>query len=363
MVKILHAADFHMDSPFASLPEDKAKLRRREQRELLERIAGLSRDADVVLLAGDLFDSAASYWETAETLGRMLSDMKAEVFIAPGNHDYCTSRSPYAFMELPENVHIFKTPQLRAVELPKLGVRVWGAGFTSDSCEGLLRGFTAPRSEYVELMVLHADLAAESKYDPITEADIAASGLDYLALGHIHAYSGIKKAGGTFYAYPGCPEGRGFDETGPKGVITGTVSKGVAKLDFAELPGRRYRVIDVDLTGETDALEAAKRAVGDGYPKDVARIVLKGQFSGEADAEDVRRELEDRFFHLTVKSEVKKARGVWDGAGDDTLTGMYLAKLREKYAQAGEDTESREIIELAARYGLSALENREEWRP
>jgi hypothetical protein len=36
-VKILHAADFHLDSPFESLPEDKARARRREQRGLLER--------------------------------------------------------------------------------------------------------------------------------------------------------------------------------------------------------------------------------------------------------------------------------------------------------------------------------------
>ena len=41
MVKIVHAADFHMDSPFQSLPEDKAAQRRREQRELLERLAAV----------------------------------------------------------------------------------------------------------------------------------------------------------------------------------------------------------------------------------------------------------------------------------------------------------------------------------
>ena len=363
MVKILHAADLHMDSPFAALPEEKAKLRRREQRQLLDKIAELSKNADIVLLAGDLFDSSASYWETTEALSSMLTAIKAEVFIAPGNHDYCASRSPYAFMELPENVHIFKTPQLRAVELPKLGVRVWGAGFTSGSCEGLLKNFTVPKSDYIELMVLHGDLAPESRYDPVTEADIAGSGLDYLALGHTHTYSGVKKAGGTFYAYPGCPEGRGFDETGPKGVITGTVSKGKVALEFTELPGRRYRIVEADLTGETDLSAAVKKAVGQGFPDDVVRLVLKGQYSGDVDTEALRQSLEDRFFHLTVKNELKKTRGIWDGAGDDTLTGLFLSKLREKYDEAGEDAESRELIELAARYGLAALESREEWRP
>ncbi len=363
MVKILHAADLHMDSPFAALPEEKAKLRRREQRELLDKIAELSKDVDIVLLAGDLFDSSASYWETTEALSNMLANIKARVFIAPGNHDYCASRSPYTFMDMPENVHVFKTPQLRAVELPELKVRVWGAGFTSTSCEGLLKNFTVPKSDYIELMVLHGDLSPESKYDPITEADIAGSGLDYLALGHTHTYSGIRKAGGTFYAYPGCPEGRGFDETGPKGVITGAVGKGEVKLDFTELPGRRYRIIEADLTGERDLVEAVARAVGEGYPRDVARLILKGQYPEEADIEALTRALEDKFFHLTVKNELKRTRGLWDGAGDDTLTGLFLAKLRRMYDEAENDEAGRELIELAARYGLSALESREEWRP
>lgn len=363
MIKILHAADFHMDSPFAALPAEKAAQRRVEQRALLDRLAEEAGRADVVLLAGDLFDSAASYWETSEALTRMLSSIKAHVFIAPGNHDYYTSRSPYAFMELPENVHIFKTPQIRSVELPNLGVRVWGAGFASGSCEPLLRNFTVPDSGYVEIMVLHGDIGAESDYNAISTQEIARSGLDYLALGHVHSYSGIKKAGKTFYAYPGCLEGRGFDETGPKGVITGTVSKGDASLAFTEIPGRRYRVVEVDLTGVTDAAGAVSEALGSRYREDVVRVVLKGEYPGQPDTQAIAGALEDRAFQLTVKNSTRPKRGLWDGAGEDTLTGMYLARLREQYDQSQGDDQSREIIELAARYGLAALEGREEWRP
>ncbi len=362
MIKILHAADFHMDSPFYSLPEEKAVQRRREQRELLDKLAAAAEDADVVLLAGDLLDSSASYWETAETLKRVLSSMKAHVFIAPGNHDYYSARSPYAFMELPANVHIFRTPQLKCVELPELEARVWGAGFTSAGCEPLLRDFTVRRSALTEIMVLHGDVAAASRYNAISEQDIARTGLDYLALGHVHTFSGIKKAGETFYAYPGCLEGRGFDETGPKGYIAGTVSKGSCELSFRPIGGREYRVLEADVTGFDDALASARAAVGEGYPSDVARLILKGEYAGEADLEAIREALSDKFFHLTVKSELRRKRGLWDGAGEDNLTGMFLAGLKEKYDGAA-DEESRRLIELAARYGIAALEGREEWRP
>ncbi len=362
MIKILHAADFHMDSPFRALPEEKAVERRREQRELLDRLAADAENVDLVLLAGDLFDSDASYWETAETLTRVFSSIKAQIFIAPGNHDYYTSRSPYATMELPANVHIFRTAQLRGIELPELNARVWGAGFTSAGCEPLLRSFTVRQSDRMELMVLHGDIAQNSRYNAVSEADIARSGLDYLALGHVHAFSGIKKAGNTFYAYPGCVEGRGFDETGEKGWLLGAVGKGNADLTFRPSGGRQYRILEADLSASDDALATVLEAVGDGFPRDIVRLILRGEYSGEADPEAIRQALSDKFYHLTVKNELRRRRGLWEGAGEDTLTGMFLADLKSKYEES-EDEDSRALIELAARYGLAALEGREEWRP
>ena len=54
-LRILHAADLHLDSPFEGLPAGKAALRRGEQRELLGRLAELARQeqGQLVLAAGD----------------------------------------------------------------------------------------------------------------------------------------------------------------------------------------------------------------------------------------------------------------------------------------------------------------------
>ena len=70
MLKFVHAADFHLDSAFASLPPRQAAARRRESRELPQRLANYANQngIDLVLLAGDLFDSAAAYRDTAESL-------------------------------------------------------------------------------------------------------------------------------------------------------------------------------------------------------------------------------------------------------------------------------------------------------
>ena len=75
MLTIIHGADFHLDAPFAALPPDKARARRAEQRELLDRLAGLAeeRRADVVLLSGDLLDGGQTYQETVQALARTLA--------------------------------------------------------------------------------------------------------------------------------------------------------------------------------------------------------------------------------------------------------------------------------------------------
>ena len=109
MLKIIHAADFHLDSPFSGLTPEQAAVRRGEQRLLLDDLVALTRreEADLVLLSGDLLDGAHVYRETAQALARALGEMPCPVFIAPGNHDPYTPDSVYATVKFPENVHIF----------------------------------------------------------------------------------------------------------------------------------------------------------------------------------------------------------------------------------------------------------------
>ena len=95
MIRILHAADLHLDSPFAAMPPQKAAARRADQRELLLRLTAAcnERNCDLLLLAGDLFDSDQVYRETAELLVKALGACRAKVFIAPGNHDFFSPSS------------------------------------------------------------------------------------------------------------------------------------------------------------------------------------------------------------------------------------------------------------------------------
>lgn len=361
-VKILHAADFHIDSPFDALPEEKAAVRRREQRELLGKIADIAKEqeTDIILLSGDLFDSDVSYYETCETLEQVLAGVSARVFISPGNHDYYCRKSPYAHVRFPDNVHIFKAPAVSFVDIPELDCRVWGAGFNTPLSESLIKGFEAKKPNMINLMTLHGDLGGDT-YNHIDTADIASSGLDYLALGHVHTFSGFLKAGNTVYAYPGCPEGRGFDETGEKGVIVGTVSKSGCDLRFMPLGGREYKILNVDMTAKADPITALKEAIPENSERDIYRVIFTGEYAGAVDTAALSDIYGGYFFHAVFRDETRKSGDIWLGTGENSLRGAFLERMRNAYEQAAED--KKESVLNAVRYGLAALDRREDWRP
>lgn len=361
MICFLHAADLHLDSPFRALPPELAQQRRTELRQLPMTLAQLANEhrCALVLLAGDLFDTVGGYPETVDALIRAARATRAHIFIAPGNHDFYAPGSPYASADFPENVHIFRTPQPEAVVLPELGCTIYGAAFPAERAPALLEGFRVQDPGTQNLMVLHGDaLNAGSPYNPVSEVQIAASGLDYLALGHIHARTELRHAGGTAYAWPGCPMGRGFDETGEKGVYLGTLDSGETQLQFLPIPGRRYEVLSVP-AGD-DPLSAILAALPEDTTRDSYRILL----TGEADAPNLRaleQALHERFYALSLRDETHPRAALWAGVGENTLRGLFLARLKVQWDAAGE--EDRRRIELAARYGLAALDGREVPQP
>ena len=94
MIRILHAADLHLDSPFEGLPEEKTAIRRREQRELLRTLPRLRSEsgAQLVLLAGDIFDRGVAFAETEEALSAAIAECAVPVVISPATMYWAPSQ-------------------------------------------------------------------------------------------------------------------------------------------------------------------------------------------------------------------------------------------------------------------------------
>ena len=357
MIKFLHAADLHLDAPFSALRPELAAQRRREQLEVLTALfdAAQAHGCDLVLLAGDLFDAENAGAETVEALQRACALCRAKIFIAPGNHDCCRLGSSYRMGGWPGNVHIFRSRTIERVCLPELSCTVFGAGFEASFEQALLEGFRA-EDDGAQIMVLHGDaVQKDSSYNPISKAQIESSNLTYLALGHIHQASGLLHAGKTAYAWPGCAMGRGFDELGEKGAYLGEISdSGEVTLRFLPLGGRKYEILRVE--AGSDPLAAIRKALPAQTQNDIYRILLTGE-AEEIDTQALERELEGQFFGLSIRDETRPKKDLWQGAGENTLRGLYLTKLRAQY-DAAPDEQTRRAIAQAARLGLDAMENR-----
>ena len=349
-LKILHSADWHLDSPFAGFSQEQRAFLKEQQRKIPGKIVDLCRreSCDLMLLAGDLFDGEASR-DTVENLKKELENAEIPVLISPGNHDFCAMGSPWLEENWPENVYIFRGG-LEEVTISGLNCKVYGAGFQSMDCGSLLEGFQAAGDEKYAIGLFHGDpVQKKSPYNPITAAQVKNSALDYLALGHIHK-AGTFRAGQTLCAWPGCPMGRGWDELGEKGVCIVTLSdEAQVKAVGLDLP--RFQELEVDVG--SDALAALEGALPGGGSSDFFRVNLTG--FGQVDLEELERKLEN-FPNLELRDKTEAPMDLWAELGEDTLEGVYFGKLRQGME---EDEENGEIFRMAAEISRKILLGKE----
>ena len=351
MIKILHSADWHLDSPLLFRNPEQTRYLRQALSAIPEKIAALCKaeNCDLMLLAGDLFDGAYQAG-TLQALKNALAQVQVPVFITPGNHDYVSTTSPWMGQVWPDNVHIFTRPSLECVVLEDLDLAVYGAGFVSMDCAALLTDFTAQAPQKHKVMVLHGDpTQPNSPYCPISKQQVVASGLDYMALGHIHKGDSFR-AGKTLCAWPGCPMGRGYDEEGEKGVLIVTLGE-TTEARFVAMDTPRF--YDLEVTVEEDpakALDSVLPAMGN---MDLYRIT----FTGSCEPFNTDALLRPEFPNLLLRDRTVPPVDIWGSAGQDTIEGHYFKLLQDKLTDADEE-EARRIY-LAAEISRKILEGRE----
>lgn len=352
-MKILHSADWHLDAPMTGYSEEQTARLRRELRKIPDKVVTLCRaeGCDLLILAGDLFDGPHTR-ESLTAVRTALASAGVPVIITPGNHDFCAQTSPYLTEDWPGNVHIFTESNITALSLPELDCRIYGAGYQSMDCPGLLKNFRAEGSERWHIGVLHGEAnTPSSPYCPITKAQILESGLDYLALGHIHK-GGSFRAGDTLCAWPGCPMGRGYDELGPKGVIIATLEDGV-KASFVPLDTPRFYDEELDAGDDPAASVAALLPAVDS--SDFYRVTLTGYCAGvDPDA------IAAAFPHipnLQLRDHTLPEMDLWSCAGEDSLEGVYFGLL-QNFSNSDSETISRRA-RLAARISRQILDGQE----
>jgi len=264
MLKFLHAADVHLDSPLRGLeryegaPVDAL---RNATRRALENLVNLALDESVrlVLIAGDLYDGDWRDYNTglffAKQMGR-LREAEIPVLLVAGNHD-AQSRMTRS-LRMPDNVVWFAVDAPETKTLDSLGVAVHGQGYARPAIsEDLSAQFPRPRSGVLNIGLLHTALAGHPGHEPYAPCQLdalRAKGYDYWALGHVHAREVV--CADPWIGFPGNIQGRLIRETGPKGAyVVARSETGHLTAEFRALDVVRWHDCRVAAEAGTDAAD------------------------------------------------------------------------------------------------------------
>lgn len=350
-MKLIHTADLHLDSPICSMSDvNRAGKRRDEILSTFGRIVDLAekQNAQAVLIAGDLFDDNRITQRASDyVLDRIRSHPGLDFYYLRGNHDSAAFAADGA---IPENLHLFDD-SLTAYRLSG-DVILYG----SENPYALADA--APFDpQKINLAMLHGDLSdfaadCPDKAGALPIDRFARKNLNYLALGHIHSYSEIPLDERGRACYSGCPNGRGYDECGEKGVILLEIADGRITKEFLPTSDRHYHRVTVDVTDLTDAYSCLCRireTLSDIPTDDCVRIGLVGSRS-EEDAVDLRS-LSDGlpdYFDLRLKDETAFTLSEEELAGEISLRGEFL-----RLVQASDMRDEEKRLTLLC--GLAAL--------
>ncbi|WP_438448645.1 metallophosphoesterase family protein [Gorillibacterium sp. sgz5001074] len=299
--RFIHAADLHLDSPFAGLsgvPDGVRAVLRESTFTALNRLVELAvrEKADFVLIAGDVYESAGRSLRAQVRFGqamKRLAESGISAFVVHGNHDPMDGRA--AKLELPRTVHVFPAGRAERapVLLPGRGhvADVWGISYPTaavrENYASLLGRRDEPQEAPYRIGLLHANVdgaADHADYAPCTLRELTAAGMDYWALGHVHTRRVLHES--PYVVYPGNLQGRSVRETGAKGCYMAEVDEGGGTaLTFHPLDGVRWMRKAVSIAGLTteqelkDRLELAleeTRSAAEGRPS-VLRLELTGR--------------------------------------------------------------------------------------
>ncbi|MDU5260869.1 MAG: DNA repair exonuclease [Clostridium celatum] len=363
-VKVLHCADLHFDTPFKELSKEVSDTSKNELLEVFKNIIDLAIDEniEVLLIAGDVFDNLTVNKNTLFFISDQIRRIKSiKVFISPGNHDPYNEKSFYSMINWPENVYIFKG-DMEFKEVKELNLIVWGAGFRNNyENKTLLRRINIDNDK-INIMLLHGEITSsnsKNEYNPIYINDIYNSNIDYIALGHRHKFSGILKEGMTTYAYSGCPQGRGFDEEGEKGVIIGEVYKGGTNLEFFPVYKRKYVTKEIDITDTNNYDEVVFKVLSDlsdeEIHKNFYKIILKGELKEHFKLKEnlLIDKLKNKFYYFKIINDTSIEVNLEELSKDYSIKGKFIAKIIEKLKEASDD--DKEILKLALKIGIQCL--------
>ena len=406
MVKLIHTADLHLDSAFRSrFTKEEAENRRQKQlmawKELLS--FAVEKKVQGILIAGDLFDSPVVSHGTMDFfLSTIAEHPEISFFYLRGNHD---TENTFRYQEnLPKNLFLFSERGKKYRLNDRLllaGVEYGTKDISFGENEGATQGAGQAAEQGVEQETVHGSEALskseteseeESKFLKLKEEDcnilllhgalyqgtpkgdslqgeegiflknLEKLPLSYIALGHIHKGGEGKLNNGALWAYPGCLQGRGFDEEGERGFLYLKVEEEKKEIhkEFIPVKQGEFRILEIELLEDEGTLACLKKIEEEMEKasiskEDSLRIILKGKkgLEQERNLRYLQLHLQDSVFFLEIQDESELSWNREEAMKEKSLKGEFLRVL------AAADNLSKEEQEEIIALGMGLLQGGE----
>ncbi|MBR4169227.1 MAG: DNA repair exonuclease [Lachnospiraceae bacterium] len=363
-MKIIHCADLHLDSPMrAHLDPVKSKERKMELLETFRNMVhyAVQEEVGAILIAGDLFDSKhVSKMVMNAFLRQIETHPEIAFYYLRGNHDALSLPESEG---LPKNLHLFSDTWKKYPLNKDENVMLYGVEYNGRNEHRIYEALSMNADDF-NIVMLHGQTADHNMGDRTEYIEIPKLqniGLDYLALGHVHSYALEKIDARASYCFPGCLEGRGFDECGEHGFVLLDIDEESGKYtsEFVPFAFRRLYRVEVDVTGmmSSEEMRDLIEQTLDNCRIDAGsliKIVLRGDVdvSCEKNIDYLLHAFENRFYFVTITDETKMQVDFRMYAFDESLKGEFI---RNVLASELTDTEKGEVIH----FGLMALKGEE----
>lgn len=383
MIRLLHLADLHLDAKPSYL-DDKAEQRGKDFLDAFERAVNFALDPEndihAVVIAGDLFDSSNPSTDCIRFTIKQLKALKKSdipAIVVPGNHDSLSMPGsvfgdPTSLLRKLINLATSPNPeQFCTLTINGEEVHFYGMAWDPGRSKPPFDQFKAVAADGFHIAVIHGTLEGAHFYDlhsrdvPLSLDNLKNTGMDYIALGHIHSPQ-MKKAGKIPVVYPGTLEGKRFSasEVGERNLCVVTLEKGKqAKLE--KLVWNKRTILIEKLNTEKAALESQGELVEylrKEYASNecIAKITLEGAVPFLIDVDDVLNQLEDEFFYVDIidHTDIFDTILIEEWEAENTIRGLFVRKIHH-LMDAETNGQGKEKIELALKLGVQSFQKNE----
>jgi exonuclease SbcD len=382
MLRLLHMADVHLGARHTDLGDQAAAQRERQFAAFKAAVdLALEEKVDVVLIAGDLFDSNTPPRRSVERVAaelKRLAAAKIRTVLIPGTHDVYDRSSIYRVHDLAalagsgedDDLVTVLTPDRPSVHLASCDIVVHGPVFASKRApHSPLRDLHVTPGDGAtwQVAMVHGSLAIPDRTDHdevvFTREEIEASGLDYLALGHWHSAQ-RGKAGATTWAYAGAPEPVAVTQDGAGKVLLVELAEvnGVRTVTVDERGvGRtRFEKLDLDAAAVADQPAIVSAIAAKADPDVVLDVRLTGVRPDELDlsTDEIEEALKGSFLKLRVRDLSMPALTQGALPSPDTIPGAFIRNVEGRIAELeadGGEAAATEAAELRVVLRLGRL--------